>query len=100
MNRHQFWGEARRRRNHVLMWIPAWLIVGLPLYGLFWLLTPSDNPELPGLLALAVWFAVFTYLRERIVSMRCYRCGERAFEQLWFPLNVSRCKHCGVSSES
>ena len=100
MDRRQFWDEARRRRNHVLLWIPAWLVVGLPLYGLFKLFTSAENSELPGLLAIAVWFSVFMYLRERIVRMRCFRCGERAFEQWWFPLQVSRCKHCGANSET
>jgi hypothetical protein len=98
MDRERFWLEAKRRRNHVLLWIPAWLVVGLALVALFREVLPSDKLSLAPMLALAVWFGIFMYLRERIVSMRCYRCGERAFAQIWFPLNVSKCKRCGATN--
>lgn len=84
----------------MLLWVPAWLIVGLPLYGFFRMVVPTDSQDLSGLLALAVWFSVFMFLRQRVAGMRCFRCRRRAFEQLGLPLQVSRCKHCGASNET
>lgn len=100
MDRNEFWAEAKRRRNHVLLWIPAWLIVGSVLVSVLDGALPTEQRPLAPMLTLAVWFGIFMYLRERIVSMRCYRCGRRAFAQIWFPLHVSRCKHCGASHET
>jgi hypothetical protein len=100
MDRGDFWAEAKRRRNHVLLWSPALLVVGSVLVNVLDAALPTEKRALAPTLALAVWFAIFLYLRERIVSMRCYRCGKRAFKQIWFPLDVSRCKNCGAADET
>ena len=97
MTRAEFWTEAKRRRNQVLFWIAGWLVAGAVFMGVLETVLPDDKRHLAPIVSLVVWFVVFMYLRERIVSMRCFRCGERAFQQLWFPLSVSKCKRCGVS---
>ncbi|HKS54530.1 MAG TPA: hypothetical protein VJS12_04550 [Steroidobacteraceae bacterium] len=99
MDRTDFWAEAKRRRNRALLWIPGWLIVGTILVSVFDDALPTAQRSWAPTLALAVWFGIFMYLRERIVSMRCYRCGQRAFAQIWVPLDVSRCKHCGAARD-
>ena len=98
MNRDEFWLEAKRRRNQVLFWMAAWLLVGSMAVAFFQAVLPEDKRSLAPTFTLVTWFGMFLYFRQRIVSMRCYRCGERAFSQMWVPLNVSRCKRCGVEA--
>jgi hypothetical protein len=91
-----FWTEARQRRNHALLVSLGWFVVGIPLWRLYSLVLPTGDSALAIAAALVTWGACWSMTSLRLTSLRCFRCGERAFDNPYFSIAEARCKHCGV----
>jgi hypothetical protein len=99
VNARDFWAETRRRRNQFfLTWI-GWLIVGFPLWGIWYLilrLLGIDDPMVSGTAALFTWGAFWFCVGYRFRQLRCFRCGEKVFSHPYFFIAHAQCKNCGV----
>jgi len=93
---NEFWAEAKKRRNLFLLTWVGWLVVGFPLWWLYSLVIPSDDPMAPGLAALGTWFAFWIWTAWRVSSMKCFNCGGKAFDSVFILSKRSRCKTCGI----
>ena len=92
MQPQEFRAEARRRRNHFfLTWI-GWLVVGFPLWGIYSLILPSDDPMVPGTAALFTWGAFWWWVMSRVKKLRCFRCGRPAFPRPFFFMRHAKCE--------
>lgn len=92
----EFWAEVRRRhRLHFLAWV-GWLVVWLPLWKLYSLMLPRQDPMVAMVLALVTWMAVIQWAGWRVTSMSCFNCGHRAFDRVPALMRRARCSHCGT----
>ncbi|MDT8989476.1 hypothetical protein RQP54_01220 [Curvibacter sp. APW13] len=90
-----FWKEARKRRRIALLMFPCWLIAGPFLVWVYSAVFFAVDPLIPMIASLATYMVFLIWLGSRFTSMRCFHCGEKAFDNLLvFKL---RCQHCGVS---
>jgi len=96
MRAESFWVEARQRRNHALLASFGWFVAGTPLWRLYSLVLPSDDSAMAIAAALVTWGACWSSMSLRLTSLRCFRCGERAFDNPYFSIAEAKCKHCGV----
>ena len=97
MEAQELWAEARRRRNHFFLTWVGWLVVGLPLWGFYSLILPSDNPIVSGTTALFTWGALWWWVALRLKKPKCFRCGQTAFPHPCFFMRHAKCANCGVS---
>jgi len=92
----EFWAEARRRhRLHFLVWV-GWLAVWLPLWKLYCLMLPRQDPMVAMVLALVTWMGVIQWAGWRVTSMICFNCGHRAFDRIPTFMRRAKCSHCGT----
>ena len=91
-----FWAEVENRRNLFFLTVAGWLVAGPVLVFSIELLFPS-LVEPAGIVALMAWVYVCYRVARRLTSMRCLRCGERAFPHPYFFMKDAKCAHCGYS---
>lgn len=96
MRAERFWAEARQRRNHALLVSLGWLVVGIPLWQMYSLVLPANDSAMAISAALITWGTFWSSLSLRLTSLRCFRCGEQAFDNPYFSLAEAKCRHCGV----
>ena len=100
MQAESFWVEARQRRNHALLVSLGWLVAGIPLWRLYSIVLPTGDSAMAIAAALVTWGAFWSSTSLRLTSLRCFRCGERAFDTPYFSIAEAKCKHCGVRHAS
>jgi hypothetical protein len=96
MRAESFWVEVRQRRNHALLVSLGWSVVGIPLWWLYSLVLPANDSAMAISAALLTWGTFWSSMSLRLTSLRCFRCGERAFDNPYFSIAEAKCKHCGV----
>lgn len=96
MQAESFWIEVRQRRNHALLVSWCWFVAGIPLWWLYSLVLPTNDSAMPISAALVTWGTLWSSMAHRLTSLRCFRCGERAFDNPYFSIAEAKCKHCGV----
>ena len=96
MQAESFWVEARQRRNHALLVSLGWLVVGIPLWRLYSSVLPTDDSAMAISAAVVTWGAFWSSTSLRLTSLRCFRCGEQAFDNPYFSIAEAKCQHCGV----
>jgi ribosomal protein L37E len=96
MRADSFWAEARQRRNHALLVSLGWLIAGIPLWWLYSRLLPTKDSAVAISAALITWGTFWSSMSLRLTSLRCFRCGEQAFDNPYFSIAEAQCQHCGV----
>jgi hypothetical protein len=100
MESRRFWNEVRRRRNQVLFAWFGWFVVGGPLWGFFSLLMSANDTMSACAAAVMSWGTFWSSMTLRLRSLRCYRCGGRAFDNPYFTMSQARCGSCGVSQRT
>jgi ribosomal protein L37E len=96
MRAESFWREVRQRRNHALLVLLGWFVAGVPLWRLYSLALPTHDSAMAISAALVTWGTLWSAMSLRLTSLRCFRCGERAFDNPYFSIAEAKCKHCGV----
>lgn len=96
MPAESFWVEARQRRNHALLVSLGWLVAGIPLWWLYSLVLPTYDSAMAISAAMVTWGTLWSSMSLRLTSLRCFRCGEQAFDNPYFSIAAAKCKHCGV----
>jgi hypothetical protein len=94
-----FWAETRRRRNQFFLTWVGWLVVGLPLWGIWHLIFRMlgvNDLQVSGTAALFTWGVFWFWVGHRLRQLRCYRCGEQAFSHPYFFMKDARFKNCGA----
>jgi hypothetical protein len=92
----EFWAEVRRRRRlYLLTWV-GWLVAGPLLWKLYSFVVPRREPMVAGVLALVTWCGVWVWTGWRLVSMKCFHCGHRAFDSPFFLMRRAKCSSCGT----
>jgi hypothetical protein len=92
-----FWAEVRQRRNQALLVSLGWLVVGVPLWWLYSAILPTKDSAVAMSAALITWGTFWSSTSLRLTTLRCFRCGEQAFDNPYFLIAEAKCKHCGVS---
>lgn len=96
MRAESFWVEVRQRRNNALLVSLGWLVVGIPLWRLYSMALPTHDSAMAISAALVTWGTFWSTMSLRLTSLRCFRCGEQAFDNPYFSIAEAKCMHCGV----
>ena len=101
MDEAQFWSETRRRRNLFFLVTIGWLIYGIPLWLFYsWVLSlvfPTADSMVSGVAALITWMAAGNWASQRVTTLQCFKCGQKAFSNPFFFMKDAKCQSCGVS---
>ena len=75
----------------------GWFVAGIPLWWLYsWMFASSDTA--PAVVAaLVTWGTFWSATSLRLTSLRCFRCGGRAFDDPHFSIADAKCQSCGVT---
>ena len=96
MSDSSFWKEVRRKRNHFFMWWIAWIPAGIAFMAAYTLIVGSHPQGLTFVFFFA-WFFGWILIANRLSSIRCSRCNNKAISQPLFFMKHAKCKSCGFS---
>ena len=93
----EFWWDVERRRNVFYYVWAGWLLAGFPLVWIYEYLIKSDDPMTAMSAALYTWGAIWLWTAFRLTSMKCLKCGKKAFSHPFFFMKHAKCKKCGFA---
>jgi hypothetical protein len=96
MTEHEFWNEARKRRNLFFLCFIGWIPFAAIYCALMEVVFGKES-SIPIVSAFVIWAASWMFVESRIRKLSCPKCNAQAFKHCLFFMKDAKCQHCGYS---